>query len=75
MYLSQMKYHSIYDPLVKINGLQQVILIKKTKTKYPNKVHAWGAFSSKGVIELQFFTGNMDSEKYIKMLSIANSEI
>ena len=34
-----------------------------------------GAFSSKGVIELQFFTGNMDSEQYIKMLSIANSEI
>ena len=46
-----------------------------TKTKYSNKAHAWGAFSSKGVIELQFFTGNMDSEQYIKMLSIANSEI
>ena len=48
---------------------------QRTKTKYSNKVHAWGAFSSKGVIELQFFTGNMDSEQYIKMLSIANSEI
>ena len=34
-----------------------------------------GAFSSKRVIELQFFTGNMDSEQYIKMFSIANSEI
>ena len=34
-----------------------------------------GAFSSKGVIELQFFTGNMDSEQYIKMFSIENSEI
>ena len=35
--------------------------LSKKKTKYSNKVHAWGAFSSKGVIELQFFTGNMDS--------------
>ena len=34
---------------------------QRTKTKYSNKVHAWGALSSKGVIELQFFTGNMDS--------------
>ena len=25
---------------------------QRTKTKYSNKVHAWGAFSSKGVIEL-----------------------
>ena len=48
---------------------------QRTKTKYSNKVYARGAFSSKGVIELQFFTGNMDSEQYIKMLSIANSEI
>ena len=28
---------------------------QRTKTKYSNKVHAWGAFSSKGIIELQFF--------------------
>ena len=48
---------------------------QRTKTKYSNKVHALGAFSSKGVIELQFFTGNMDSEQNIKMLSIENSEI
>ena len=34
-----------------------------------------GAFSSKGVIELQIFTGNMDSEQFIKMLSTANFEI
>ena len=34
---------------------------QRTKTKYSNKVHEWGAFSSKGVIELQFFTENMDS--------------
>ena len=27
---------------------------QRTKTKYSNKVHAWGAFSSKGVIELEF---------------------
>ena len=27
---------------------------QRAKTKYSNKVHAWGAFSSKGVIELQF---------------------
>ena len=47
---------------------------QRTKTKY-SKVHAWGVFSSKGVIELQFFSGNMGSEQYIKMLSIANSEI
>ena len=33
---------------------------QRTKTKYSNKVHARGAFSSKGVIELQFFTGNME---------------
>ena len=31
MYLSQMKYHSIYDLLVKIDGLQQVILIKEQR--------------------------------------------
>ena len=48
---------------------------QRTKTKCLNKVHAWGAFSSKGVIELKFFTGNMNSEQYIKMLSIVNSEI
>ena len=28
---------------------------QRTKTKYSNKVHTWGAFSSKWVIELQFF--------------------
>ena len=48
---------------------------QRTKKKYSNKVYAWGAFSSKGVIELQFFTGNKDSKQYIKMLSITNSEI
>ena len=34
-----------------------------------------GAFNSKGVIDLQFFTGNMNFVQYIKMLSIVNSEI
>ena len=50
-----------------------MIIIKEQRQNNSNKVHAWRAFSSKGVIELQFFTGDMDSEHYIKMLSIANS--
>ena len=48
---------------------------QRTKTKYSNKVHVWVTFSSKGVIKFHFFIGNMDSEQFIKMWLIANSEI
>ena len=45
---------------------------EKTKTKYSQKIHVWWAFSSKGIIKLQFFTANMDSKKYVEILNIAN---
>ena len=41
---------------------------ERTKTKYSKKLHIWGAFSSKGVIELQTFENNMDSQKYVEIL-------
>ena len=48
---------------------------KRTKTKYSNKVHVWAAFSTKGPIKLQFFTGNKDSIKYIDTLKQSKVEI
>ena len=38
----------------------------RTKTKYSKKLLVWGAFSSKGINELQTFENNMDSQKYIE---------
>ena len=35
----------------------------------------WGAFSSKGIIKLQFFTANMDSKKYVEILKNCKSDI
>ena len=75
MYLSQMKYHSIYDPLVKIDGLQQVILIKEQRQSIQIKFMHGEHLVRKELLNFNFFTGNMDSKQYIKMLSIANSEI
>ena len=34
-----------------------------------------GAFSSKGIIKLQFFTANMDSKKYVEILKNCKSDI
>ena len=48
---------------------------ERTKTKYSQKIHVWGAFSSKGIIKLQFFTANMDSKKYVEILKNCKSDI
>ena len=47
----------------------------QTKTKYTQKINVWGAFCSKGTIELQFFEGNMDSQKYIEILENSSREM
>ena len=39
------------------------------------KIHVWGAFSSKGIIKLQFFTAIMDSKKYVEILKNYKSDI
>ena len=75
MYLSQMNYHSIYDPLVKIDGLQQVIVIKEQRQSIQIKFMHGEHLVLKELLNFNFFKGNMDSEQYIKMLLIANSEI
>ena len=48
---------------------------ERTKTKYSKKLHVWGAFSSKGVIELQTFENNMDSQKYIEILEKSKDQL
>ena len=50
-------------------------LYEKTKTKYSQKIHVWGVFSSKGIIKLQIFTPNMDSKKYVEILKNCKSDI
>ena len=42
--------------------------IRKNQNEVLKKLHVWGAFSTKGVIELQTFENNMDSQKYIEIL-------
>ena len=43
--------------------------------KYSKNIHVWGAFISKGIIKLQFFTANMDSKKCIEILKNCKSDI
>ena len=46
---------------------------ERTKKSTSKKIYVWGAFSSKGIIKLQFFTANMDSKKYVEIFKkIAN---
>ena len=48
---------------------------ERTKTKYSKKLHVWGAFSSKGLIELQNFENNKDSQKYIEILEKSKDQL
>ena len=48
---------------------------ERTKSKFSKKFHVCIAFSSKGIIKLQFFTGNMDSQKYLEILENSIDEI
>ena len=49
--------------------------IREDKTKNSQKVHVWGAFKSKGIIKLQFFTVNMESKKWVEILKNCKSDI
>ena len=69
-----MKYHSIYDPLVKIDELQQVILIKEQRQSIQIKFMHEKHLVLKELLNFNF-SGNMDSEQYIKMLLVTNSKI
>ena len=75
MYLSQMKLLSISYHQEKIDELHQVNHMRGQKQSTPKKIHVWGAFSSKGIIKLQFFTANMDSKKYVEILKNCKSDI
>ena len=39
------------------------------------KINVWGTFCRKGTIELQFFEGNMDIQKYIEILENSRREM
>ena len=46
------------------------------KQKYSHKkIHVWGALWSKGVVKLNFFEENMDSQKYIDILENSLDEM
>ena len=49
--------------------------IHSNKDQVHQKINVWGAFCSKGTIELQFFEGNMDSQKYIEILENSRREM
>ena len=49
--------------------------IRMDKNKVLPKDSSLGAFSSKGIIKLQFFTANMDSKKYAEILKNCKSDI
>ena len=50
---------------------------ERTKTKYSKKMHVWGSFSSKGVIELQTFENNFltakSTLKYLRSQKISST--
>ena len=49
--------------------------IHSNKDQVRQKINIWGAFCSKRTIELQFFEGNMDSQKCIKILKNSRREM
>ena len=49
--------------------------VREDKNKVLPKKSCLGAFSSKGIIKLQFFTANMDNKKYIEILKNCKSDI
>jgi hypothetical protein len=43
----------------------------KPKQKHPIKIFVWGGISTRGATDVVTFSGTMDAELYMKILSVA----
>ena len=70
-----MKHHYISYLQVSKDEFHQEKHTKEPKRNILKSCMFWGAFSSKGVIELQIFENNMDSKKYIEILENSKDQL
>ena len=69
-----MKPLSIFYHQENIDGLHQVIHMRGLKQSTPKRF-MFGVFNSKGIIKFQFFTANINSQKYVEILKNCKYDI